>query len=87
MKDSFNIINKEGKLIKYDILFSFKNESNNKDYIVYTDYSKDINNNINIYTARYCLKNSKIKLETIEKEEELKYVETILNSIREELKN
>lgn len=46
-------INKEGKTIEFDVILTFKNEDNGKDYVVYTDNSKDENNKLRIYSSIY----------------------------------
>ena len=38
---SFTVINKEGKEVKCDVLFTFDSEETGKSYMVYTDNTKD----------------------------------------------
>ena len=42
-----------GEKKEFDVLFTFKNENNEKDYIVYTDNSIDENNKLRIYASIY----------------------------------
>lgn len=44
---------KEGKKIEYDVILTFKNEKNKKDYVVYTDNELDNQNKLKIYAATY----------------------------------
>ena len=44
---------KDGSKIEYDVIMTFKNEDNNKDYIVYTDNKLDENNKLRIYASIY----------------------------------
>lgn len=44
---------KEGKKIEYDVILTFKNEKNKKDYIVYTDNELDNQQKLKIYAAIY----------------------------------
>ena len=44
---------KEGKKIEYDVILTFKNEKNKKDYVVYTDNEFDEQNKLRIYAATY----------------------------------
>ena len=37
----------------YDVILTFKNEKNGKDYIVYTDNTYDEDNKLRIYAALY----------------------------------
>ena len=62
-------------------------EETNKNYIVYTDNSKDEEGNIQVYASVYDPENPKSKLEPIETEKEWKVIETILNTLQEEIKN
>lgn len=45
--------NSEGKNIEFDVILTFKNEFNGKDYIVYTDNSKDEFNKLRIFSSIY----------------------------------
>ena len=40
-KNSFTLIDENGNEIVYDVLFTFESEETNKNYIVYTDQTKD----------------------------------------------
>lgn len=63
-------IDKDGKELKYEILMSFLWTKTNKNYIVYTDNTKDENNNLNIYAGIY--KNDRIdSIETSEEWDEI----------------
>lgn len=44
---------KNGIKKEYDVLFTFKNEENQKDYIVYTDNVIDENNKLRIFSSIY----------------------------------
>lgn len=44
---------KDGSKIEYDVIMTFKNEDNNKDYIIYTDNKLDENNKLRIYASIY----------------------------------
>ena len=44
---------KDGTKIEYDVLFTFTNDDNKKDYIVYTDNKYDQNNKLKVYAAVY----------------------------------
>lgn len=43
----------DGRKLEYDVILTFKNEDNNKDYIVYTDNSLDENGKLRIYSSIY----------------------------------
>ena len=44
---------KEGNKIEYDVILTFKNNKNDKDYVVYTDNELDNQNKLKIYAATY----------------------------------
>ena len=83
--NTFKVINEEGREIVCDILFTFDSEETNKSYIVYTDNSKDEAGNIQVFASIYDPKQESPKLEPIETEQEWKIIETILNTLQEEI--
>lgn len=85
-KNTFTMIDQEGNEIVYDVLFTFESEETNKNYIVYTDQSKDENGNIQVYASIYDPNDPNSKLEAITTEKEWKVIETILETLQEEIK-
>lgn len=85
-KNTFSMIDENGREIVYDVLFTFESEETNKNYIVYTDQSKDDKGNIQVYASIYDPENPNSKLEPIETEKEWKVIETILETLQEEIK-
>lgn len=86
MLNSFSKIDEKGNKVSYDILVTFTNEANNKNYMIYTDYKKDETGNTLLYSAIYNGNNFN-KLEEIKSEEELKMIKEIIEKIQFELKN
>lgn len=85
-KNTFTMVDQEGNEIVYDVLFTFESEETNKNYIVYTDQSKDANGNIQVYASIYDPGDPNSKLEAITTEKEWKVIETILETLQEEIK-
>lgn len=85
-KNTFKIINDNGEEIMCDVLFTFDSEETKKSYIVYTDNSKDEQGNIQVFASIYDPKQEDQKLEPITTEKEWKVIETILNTLQEEIK-
>ena len=86
-KNAFTIINEEGKEIECNVLFTFDSDETKKSYIVYTDNTKDNEGNIKVYASTYDPNNTKeMELLPIETDKEWKVIETILESIQEEVK-
>ena len=83
-ENTFTIIDNKGKERICEVLFTFESEETKKNYIVYTDNTKDEEGNVRVYASIYRTKGEKTELEAIETEREWKIVETILSSIQEE---
>lgn len=71
---------KDGKKIEYDVILTFKNETNNKDYIVYTDNKIDNQNKLKIYAAIYNPLTNKF-LEVPESKEEWAEIYKVLDKV------
>ena len=84
--NTFKVINNEGKEVTCDILFTFDSEETKKSYIVYTDNSKDEEGNVQVFASIYDPSQQNPKLEPIETDQEWKIIETILNTLQEEIK-
>ena len=85
-ENKFTIINKEGKEITCEPLFTFESDETKKNYIVYTDNTKDADGNIKVYASIYNPNDENNELMPIETDREWRVVETILESIQEESK-
>lgn len=86
MENTFKVINDMGEEIMCDVLFTFDSEETKKSYIVYTDNSKDESGNIQVFASIYDPNQENQKLEPITTEQEWKVIETILNTLQEEIK-
>lgn len=85
-KNSFTMIDEAGNEIVYDVLFTFESEETHKNYIVYTDNTKDAAGNVEVYASIYDPNDPNSKLEAIETEKEWKVIETILETLQEEVR-
>lgn len=85
-KNTFKIINDNGEEIMCDVLFTFDSEETKKSYIVYTDNSKDEQGNVQVFASIYDPNQEDQKLEPITTDKEWKVIETILNTLQEEIK-
>lgn len=83
--NTFTVIDDNGKEILYHVLFTFESEETNKNYIVYTDNSKDETGQIQVFASIYDPNNPQSMLEAIETEKEWQVIETILSTIQEEV--
>ena len=83
---TFKVVNEEGKEIECEVLFTFESEETKKNYIVYTDNTKDSEGNIKVYASIYNPEADNTELLPVETDREWKVIETILESIQEESK-
>ena len=86
-KNTFSMLDENGVEVVYDVLFTFESEETGKNYIVYTDNQKDEKGNIEVYASIYYPNDPQSKLEAIETEKEWKVIETILETLQEEVRN
>lgn len=82
---SFTVVNDEGKEIKCDVLFTFDSEETGKNYIVYTDNTKDESGNIKVYASIYNPDDT-TKLEPITSDKEWKIIQIVLDEVMAEAK-
>ena len=82
----FKIKDKDGKELTFEVLFTFESNETKKNYMVYTDNTKDKDGNVRVYASVFTPDSDPLELLPIETEREWKVVETILNSIQEETK-
>lgn len=72
----------DGKVVKYEILYTLKFENNDKTYLVYTDNTYDKDNDLNVYAGEYD-KNADIVLKDIEDDEIFDTILDIVDSVEE----
>ena len=77
-------IEKNGKIVDCDVLFTFDSEDTMKSYIGYTDHSFGSNGRKNILVSAYNPLKAKIELEDNTDERELKMDSEVLNQIDKE---
>ena len=84
-KNTIKVTNDKGETIVCDILFTFDSEETNKSYIVYTDNSKDENGKVRVFASIYNPNDPKTKLEDIKTDKEWNVMDTILQTLQEEI--
>lgn len=85
-ENTFKIIEKDGKEIEFEILFTFESDETNKNYMVYTDNTTDEEGNTKVYASVFNPNAEPLELLPVETEREWKVIETIITSIEEENK-
>ncbi len=83
-KNTFTVMDENGKEVVCEVLFTFDSEETKKSYIVYTDNTTDDEGNIKVYASIFDPNAENTELIPIESDREWKIVETILESIQEE---
>lgn len=81
----FTIMNVEGEEVECEVLFTFDSEETNKSYIVYTDNAIDEKGNTKVYASTYDTTGEFASLQSIETDKEWKIIETILETLQEEI--
>ncbi len=79
--EKLKIIDESGKEKEVEVLHYFKLNSNNKDYLVYTDNTEDGEGNVLVYTSEVIENDDKIELAGITDEAILKEITEILTDI------
>ena len=79
-------LQKDGKEIEFEVLFTFESDETKKNYMVYTDNSTDEEGNVRVYASVFKPDAEPLELLPVETEREWKIIETILDSIQEENK-
>lgn len=85
-ENTFKVIDKNGKEIIFEILFTFESDETHKNYMVYTDNTTDEEGNVRVYASVFIPDAEPLELLPVETEREWKIIETILASIQEENK-
>lgn len=85
-KNTFKIVTDEGKEIECNVLFTFDSDETGKSYIVYTDNSKDESGNTQVFASIFKPEDENARMEPIESDKEWKVIETILETLQEEVK-
>ena len=70
-KNTFTIVNDEGKELECDVLFTFDSDETKKSYIVYTDNTTDESGSTRVYASIYDATGADKSLKPIESEQEI----------------
>ena len=85
-ENKFKLIDKNGKEVEFEVLFTFESDETKKNYMVYTDNTKDNNGNTKVYASVFVPDKEPLELLPVETEREWKVIETILESIQNDSK-
>ena len=79
----FVVKDENGKNIECEILFTFESPETNKNYVVYTDHTKNESGEVKVYANVYDKSGNNRELLPIETEEEWNTIEAILAKLEE----
>lgn len=85
-ENTFKIVDKEGKEIEFEVLFTFESDETGKNYMVYTDNTKTEDGMTKVYASVYDPNSEVLELLPVETEREWNIIEVIIKSITEESK-
>ena len=85
-ENKFKLIDKKGKEVEFEVLFTFESDETKKNYMVYTDNTKDKDGNTKVYASVFEPDKEPFRLLPVETDREWKVIETILESIQKESK-
>ena len=83
-ENTFKVIDKDGKEIEFEVLFTFESEETHKNYMCYTDNTTDEEGNIMVYGATFDPDEEEFKLSPLETDEEWTIIRTILDEMQKE---
>jgi uncharacterized protein YrzB (UPF0473 family) len=86
-KNTFTVVDDQGKEVTCEVLFTFDSDETGKHYIVYTDNTTDEEGNTKVYASTFDPENGKTTLGAIESEKEWKIIEAILDSLQNKEEN
>ena len=82
---SFTVTNENGESVVCDVLFTFESDETHKNYIVYTDNTKDESGNVKVYASCYNPDQDEQELQPIETDKEWKLIEVILSEMQQQI--
>lgn len=86
-KKKFTVLDENGRQVVCEPLFTFDSDETKKQYVVYTDNSKDEYGNVRVFASIYNITDKGGELLPIKTDKEWKVIETILETIQEESRN
>ena len=84
-KNTFQVINDEGKEVTCEVLFTFDSDETKKSYIAYTDNTLDEVGNVKVYASIYDKNGESKELLPIESEKEWQIIENIFSKLQDKV--
>jgi len=80
-KKNMSIVLEDGSIDEVELLFAFEFNDTKKEYAVYTKNETDDNGNITIYVSSVTREDDKVKLGSIESDEEWSRIKDVLREL------
>lgn len=84
-KNTFQVINDEGKEVTCEVLFTFDSDETKKSYIAYTDNTLDEVGNVKVYASIYDKTGESKELSPIESDKEWQIIENIFSKLQDKI--
>jgi uncharacterized protein YrzB (UPF0473 family) len=84
-KNTFQVINDEGKEVTCEVLFTFDSDETQKSYIAYTDNTLDEVGNVKVYASIYDKTGENKELLPIESDKEWQIIENIFSKLQDKI--
>lgn len=81
------IVNEKGEQKEFAILVTFDIEKKNKSYVIYTDYSKNDDGDIQVYASIYDKLQKDKKLYDVTEKDEIEFINKYLEVLADDLKS
>ena len=80
-KQTFTVVDAQGKSIECEVIFSFTSQETGKSYIVYTDRTRDAQGNLKVYANTFDPAVPNSPLQPIKSEKEWEAIHHILEEV------
>lgn len=80
-KKNMSIVLEDGSIDEVELLFAFEFNDTKKEYAVYTKNETDDNGNITIYVSSVTREDDKVKLGSVESDEEWSKIKDVLREL------
>ena len=81
------IVNEKGEQKEFAILVTFDIEKKNKSYVIYTDYSKNDDGDIQVYASIYDKFQKDKRLNDVTEKDEIEFINKYLEVLADDLKS
>ena len=81
----FTLVNDQGEEVQCEVLFTFEDKQTGRNYLIYTDYSRDDEGNFKVFASVYEPGGESQRLQPVQTDEEWRMIEEILSNLQQEV--